>query len=111
MTEGKRKRLTTVEAVAGALELTKEFIGERIDDFKEECFRHIERIDATLVSHGEEIGENAKQIESLVTIVKNGNNSHSRWKNGLKRPIVIGGGTGAMAIAIIYGVLELAGVL
>ena len=109
--EDKKRRLTTAEAVRDALDLTKEFIGQRIDDFKAEMFRHIERIDATLVGHGEEIGENAKQIESLVTIVKNGNNSPSRWRNGLKRPVVIGGGTGAMAIAIIYGVLELVGVL
>ena len=36
MTEEKRKRLTTVETVEAVLNTTREFIGQRIDNLKED---------------------------------------------------------------------------
>ena len=111
MTEEKRKRLTTVETVEAVLNTTKEFIGQRIDNLKEDIDKDVQRLENKIEAHGEIIREHDQQIASLCTIVKNGkNNCERRWRPQPKT-LAIGGGTATIIACIILAILEVLGKL
>lgn len=110
MTEEKRKRLTTAEAVRDALEITQKFIGQRIDDFKEEVHQDFERLEERVGTHATILREHEKQIATISTLVKSLSNPVSRLNGKLGKKEKIGGAATLIA-AIIYGILQMAGVL